>query len=59
MNNINFKAGQNGLPLVKAHISDYKEQEKIKIAKVAKEYGLRIIPYSFIKLPLSFEQGRF
>ena len=46
-NNINLQPGQNGLPPVKAQSSDYEEQEKIEIAKVAKEYGVRAVAKAY------------
>ena len=42
MNNINLQPGQNGLPPVKVQSKDYSEQEKIEIAKAAKEYGVKL-----------------
>ena len=46
-NNVNFNTGQNGLPPVKAQSKDYSEQEKIEIAKAAKEYGFKLVAEAY------------
>ncbi len=40
---INLQPGQNGLPPVKAQSNDYDEDEKIIIARAAREYGVMFI----------------
>ena len=46
-NNINLQPGLNGLPPVKAQSSDYEEQEKIEIAKAAREYGVNAVAKAY------------
>ncbi len=43
-NETNFKAGFNGMPPVKAQ---YQENEKIKIAEAAREYGTRPVAEAY------------
>ena len=47
INNINLQPGLNGLPPVKAQSSDYEEQEKIEIAKAAREYGVNTVAKAY------------
>ena len=47
INNINLQPGLNGLPPVKAQSSDYEEQEKIEIAKAAREYGVNAVAKAY------------
>ena len=47
INNINLQPGLNGLPPVKAQSSDYEEQEKIEIAKAAREYGINAVAKAY------------
>lgn len=47
VNNINLQPGLNGLPPVKARSSDYEEQEKIEIAKAAREYGVNAVAKAY------------
>ena len=47
VNNINLQPGLNGLPPVKAQSSDYEEQEKIEIAKAAREYGVNAVAKAY------------
>ena len=44
---VNLQPGQNGLPPVKAQSSDYEEQEKIEIAKAAREYGVNAVAKAY------------
>ena len=47
IDNINLQPGLNGLPPVRAQSSDYEEQEKIEIAKAAREYGVNAVAKAY------------